>query len=275
MAQSTPRYPNRNETPPRPKTPALSNLFVIGNCLRQTALDSGLDNLFAAARADASGDVFHHDQLRVNPEILRREFLSQGRPATERLNFFSATVRAQVTALACTQPAGSGKPLSRWSSAELAAQVIAQKIVPRISPSTIRLWLRAERIRPWPYHCWQRGSMAPLCSSHADRAPAQAGKQQQAAALEKGRSLPSLSEMSLILVHRIINSFLPPDQNRAKKAANMRLRLGANLRFRVLGAIRVSPLLIIAMIRPTCSGGRGVRLYRTGHDLSVLAPTRR
>jgi DDE superfamily endonuclease len=67
-------------------------------------------------------------------------------------------VRAQVTALACTLPAESGKPLSRWSSAELAAQVIAQKIVPRISPSTIRLWLRAERIKPWQYHCWQKST---------------------------------------------------------------------------------------------------------------------
>ena len=67
-------------------------------------------------------------------------------------------MRAQVTALACTLPADSSQPLSRWSASELVARVIAQKIVPRISAATIRLWLRAERIKPWQYHCWQKST---------------------------------------------------------------------------------------------------------------------
>jgi hypothetical protein len=65
-------------------------------------------------------------------------------------------VRAQVTALACTLPRDSGKPLSRWSISELAQAVVQRGIVRRISLGTIWRWLRADRIKPWQYHSWQR-----------------------------------------------------------------------------------------------------------------------
>jgi DDE superfamily endonuclease len=65
-------------------------------------------------------------------------------------------VRAQVTALACTLPRESGKPLSRWSASALACAVIQRRIVPSISGSTIKRWLKADRIKPWQYHSWQR-----------------------------------------------------------------------------------------------------------------------
>jgi DDE superfamily endonuclease len=67
-------------------------------------------------------------------------------------------VRAQVTALACTLPRESGKPLSRWSATELARAVIQRGITRRISGATIKRWLRADRIKPWQYHSWQRST---------------------------------------------------------------------------------------------------------------------
>lgn len=70
--------------------------------------------------------------------------------------FFPSTVRAQITALACTLPHESGRPFSRWSSAELAHTAKERGIVSTISASTIRNWLRAERIKPWQYHAWQK-----------------------------------------------------------------------------------------------------------------------
>ena len=73
-----------------------------------------------------------------------------------RRAFFPSTVSAQVTALACTLPQASGRPLSRWSSAELAQEVTARGIVKRIAACTIRRWLRQERIRPWQYRSWQK-----------------------------------------------------------------------------------------------------------------------
>ncbi len=46
-------------------------------------------------------------------------------------------------------------PLSRWSRAELARRVAQDPTLPRISPSTVGRWLKAERLRPWRYHAWQ------------------------------------------------------------------------------------------------------------------------
>jgi len=83
-------------------------------------------------------------------------------PASKRLlvlaarAFFPSAQRAQITALACTLPAESGRPLSRWSSSELAKEAICRGIVLSIASSTIRDWLRAERIKPWRYHSWQK-----------------------------------------------------------------------------------------------------------------------
>lgn len=67
-------------------------------------------------------------------------------------------MRAQLTALACTLPKESGRPLSRWSAAELARTAQARGIVSRISSSTIRTWLREDRIKPWQHHTWQRST---------------------------------------------------------------------------------------------------------------------
>ncbi len=55
--------------------------------------------------------------------------------------FFPSAVRARVTALACTLPRDSGKPLSRWSAGELARAVIQRGIVSNISASTVKRWL--------------------------------------------------------------------------------------------------------------------------------------
>jgi Homeodomain-like domain len=81
---------------------------------------------------------------------------SRKRPDGARPAFSPSAVRARVTALACTLPRDSGKPLSRWSAAELARAVIQRRIVRRISASTIRRWLQADRIKPWQYQSWQR-----------------------------------------------------------------------------------------------------------------------
>jgi hypothetical protein len=42
----------------------------------------------------------------------------------------------------------------------LAGVAIAQQIVERIAPSTIRTWLRQDKIKPWRYHSWQHAPEA-------------------------------------------------------------------------------------------------------------------
>ena len=72
--------------------------------------------------------------------------------------FFPSVQRAQITALACTLPAESGRPLSRWSSSELVKEAIQRGIASDIASSTIREWLRQEKIKPWQRHAWQKST---------------------------------------------------------------------------------------------------------------------
>jgi transposase len=81
---------------------------------------------------------------------------SQPRPGAPRA--FPAVVRTQVVALACTKPQDHGKVWKRWSGEKLAQVAMEQGIVPEISPSTIRRWLREDKIKPWRYHSWQKST---------------------------------------------------------------------------------------------------------------------
>jgi len=76
--------------------------------------------------------------------------------AREPRAFFPSSVRAQITALACTLPKTWGKPFSRWSCQALAELAKAKRIVSGISVSTIGRWLRADHIKPWQFRSWQQ-----------------------------------------------------------------------------------------------------------------------
>lgn len=61
---------------------------------------------------------------------------------------------AEVKALACELPATSGRPLSRWSAAELAREAIERGIVCSVSGTTVWRWLAEDAIRPWAWRSW-------------------------------------------------------------------------------------------------------------------------
>jgi transposase len=71
---------------------------------------------------------------------------------------FPALVRAQIVALACSKPSAHGKVWQRWSGEKLAQVAMEQGRVATISPSTIRRWLRQDKIKPWRYHSWQHST---------------------------------------------------------------------------------------------------------------------
>jgi hypothetical protein len=79
---------------------------------------------------------------------------------------FPPLQRAQITALACSAPREYGKPWRRWSGEKLAQVAVEQQIVTRISPGTLRTWLRQDKITPWRYHAWQH-STDPQCVEQA------------------------------------------------------------------------------------------------------------
>jgi transposase len=66
----------------------------------------------------------------------------------------TALERAEVTALACTLPAETGLPLSRFSAGDLASEVRARGLVATISPSSVRRILKAAVIKPWQSRSW-------------------------------------------------------------------------------------------------------------------------
>lgn len=90
----------------------------------------------------------------------RRRFAVRGLPGLDDLprsgrpRRFTAVQVAQVKALACTLPAETGLPLSRFSSAELAAEVVARGLVESVSATTVRRWLDDDAIKPWQHRSW-------------------------------------------------------------------------------------------------------------------------
>ena len=71
---------------------------------------------------------------------------------------FPALVRTQIVALACSAPRQHGKAWMRWSGEQWAQVAVEQGRVSRIAPSTIRRWLREDKIKPWRYHFWQHST---------------------------------------------------------------------------------------------------------------------
>src|SRR5829696_8979163 len=90
----------------------------------------------------------------------RRRFLAKGLagledlPRSGRRRRFTPVQVAEVKALACTLPAETGAPLSRWSSADLATEAITREIAETISAATVRRWLDADAIKPWQHRSW-------------------------------------------------------------------------------------------------------------------------
>jgi transposase len=73
---------------------------------------------------------------------------------TGRPRSFAPEVVAEVKAMACEPPAQREVALSRWSSAELAAQAVSEGLVGSVSASTVRRWLFEDAIKPWQYRSW-------------------------------------------------------------------------------------------------------------------------
>jgi transposase len=111
----------------------------------------GGTNAAIAARLDLDVDVVSK---------WRKRFVAEGlaglgdRRRCGRPRSFSAQVVAEVKAMACEPPQTRAVPLSRWSSAELAAQAVAEGLAVRVSASTVRRWLAEDAIKPWQYRSW-------------------------------------------------------------------------------------------------------------------------
>jgi transposase len=103
------------------------------------------------------------ERLDVSVDVVgkwRKRFVEHGlagladRKRPGRPRSFAAPVVAEVKAMACRPPAAREVPLSRWSSAELAAQAVAEGLAVSVSASTVRRWLAEDAIKPWQHRSW-------------------------------------------------------------------------------------------------------------------------
>ncbi len=69
------------------------------------------------------------------------------KPRTGASRKFSAVQRAHIIALACSSPSEYGKAYTRWSGEKLRAVAIEKQVVTTIAASTIRCWLREDKIK--------------------------------------------------------------------------------------------------------------------------------
>lgn len=60
----------------------------------------------------------------------------------------------RILALACEPPENSGRPITHWTNAELAAEAIKQGIVPSISASQVGRYLREAELQPHRSRYW-------------------------------------------------------------------------------------------------------------------------
>lgn len=67
---------------------------------------------------------------------------------------FPPEVAMHVVRLACERPETLGRSLSQWDCAELARQLIAERIVEDISAATVRRILAYHQLKPWRHHLW-------------------------------------------------------------------------------------------------------------------------
>jgi len=113
--------------------------------------------------ADGWTNVEIAGQLGVHVDVVarwRKRFWQEGiagladRPRSGRPRTFPAEVVAEVKAMACEPPATRDLPWSRWSSSELAAQAVTERIVSSVSASTVRRWLAEDAIKPWQFRSW-------------------------------------------------------------------------------------------------------------------------
>lgn len=68
-----------------------------------------------------------------------------GKPAT-----FTAEQLVQIVAVACEAPSASQRPISHWTPAELADEVVKRQIVSSISPSSVGRFLKSGRLETAP-----------------------------------------------------------------------------------------------------------------------------
>ena len=113
------------------------------------AAGDGVENVAIARQVDADVNTVSKWRKRFFEEGIDGIVIVRVGPEP-----FPPLAVAEVKELACELPATSGVPLSRWSCAELARELIDRQTISAISPSTVWRILHDDAIRPWFHRSW-------------------------------------------------------------------------------------------------------------------------
>ena len=89
---------------------------------------------------------------RVQEQMIQVTLSDVPRPGTPV--GFTVEQRVQIIALACEKPKDSGRPVSHWSSRELADEVVQRGIAETISERTVRRLLTEADLKPHRVRYW-------------------------------------------------------------------------------------------------------------------------
>lgn len=110
-------------------------------------LDRGTVRSWRTRWIELSAKLTSAEAAEISNEDLRdlvltglRDLPRSGTPPT-----FTAEQIVQIIAVACEAPAQSERPISHWTPAELADEVIKRNLVARISPSSVGRFLKSGR----------------------------------------------------------------------------------------------------------------------------------
>jgi transposase len=81
----------------------------------------------------------------------------------------SPVQRAQIVELACLEPIAKGLHITHWSSEDLARQAVEDKIVPAISPATVRRILHDVDLQPHRTRYWKTARLDARFKARAEQ----------------------------------------------------------------------------------------------------------
>lgn len=90
-------------------------------------------------------------------------------PAVAAHSGFPPLQRAQIVELACLEPIAEGLHITRWTSADLARQAVADGIVEAVSPATVRRVLQQVDLQPHRTRYWRTARLDEQFKTRAEK----------------------------------------------------------------------------------------------------------
>ncbi len=262
MARPTPQYQIQLTAVQVRQLTQLSQCYAAPFCEVQRArllllAHQGLANAEIARRLGCSVQTVRNWRKRWLQSPVLKDAPRAGRPRS-----FTPTQRAAITALACSSPATHGKAFKRWSSEQLASLAVEKKLVPGVSPSTVRRWLRAERIKPWQYHSWQKSTDPQF----VEKATPGLELYATAAQLEaRGEAIICSDEKTSIQARQRLHATKPAIRGHPRQVAD---------RYQRMGAVQLFCALLVATgvtFARTCAGRKFADFQRFLSELFASA----